>query len=121
MSTNLECPIEPGGYRIVVKVLQLQETTAGGIFIPDEARERREGAGDKGVIVAIGKNAWKSFDDGEPWAELGQVVVLKRYQGVNFTYKDDKYVILNDEELLGSLKPGIEASEIDFGGGLQNG
>lgn len=112
MSNQL--PLNPTGFRLLVEIIRMEKTTKGGIIIADTIAERRDQAGDKGVIVAIGKDAWKSFDDGEPWAAVGDTVLLKRYVGTIFNYKEKKYTIINDEEVLGVIPKEVNSQDIEL-------
>ena len=105
--------IEPAGHLILVLPDELpdhevDETTEGGIYFAVQTRRRlqeekdREQAGvTHGVLVKIGPNAWKSFDDGKPWASVGDKVCFARYAG--FEDKDESngltYQLMNDEDI----------------------
>lgn len=112
MSNQL--PVVATGHRVLVKIVKMEKETKGGIILADSITERRDQAGDKGVIVSVGPNCWKAFDDGAPWASVGDFVMLKRYVGVTFDYKDDKYTLVNDEEVLAIINDDVDASEIQL-------
>ena len=61
--------IRPCGHRVLIKVQQSERKTASGIVLPDSAVEKNQRDQVKGVIVEIGRTAWKAFDDGEPTPE----------------------------------------------------
>jgi co-chaperonin GroES (HSP10) len=107
-------PVEAIGHRLVVKIIKMEKETKGGIILADSITDRRDQAGDKGIIVDIGRNCWKSFDDGDAWARVGDKVLLKRYAGVVFDYRDDKYTIINDDEILAVINDDIDLSEIEL-------
>lgn len=100
--------IDPCGHRVLVKVQQSERKTAAGIVIPDNVAEKSQRDQVKGVITAIGANAWKAFDDGQPWASLGDLVLFSRYGG-KIVFDDDgtEYRILQDEDIVARVSDGI--------------
>jgi len=95
--------IEPVGHRVLVKPFDIERETASGIQLV--LNEDRELAGQEyGTIVAVGPDAWKIFDGG-PWAKVGDKVIYSRYGGkfVKEPNTVQKYVILNDEDILAIL------------------
>ena len=81
--------LQPMGERIVVRREEGQETTAGGIVLPDSAREKPA----RGTVIAVGPG--KMLDDGTRSA-----IDLKEGDEVLFTSYAGETVELNDEELL---------------------
>lgn len=101
--------IEVFEFNVLILPRELQEKTAGGIMLPDQARERDDEAGVEGMIISHGEFAF-SFEDatGEPqhWRDKpqpGDVAMFARYAGGrNFTGADGrKYRIMKDKEILG--------------------
>ena len=100
--------IIPCGHRILVKPEKVEEKTEGGIYIPETAKGREQQGTMKGVVVEVGPNAWKAFDDGHQWANVGDKVCFKRYAGE--VIKDDdgtEYRIMNDEDVLSVFRKEI--------------
>lgn len=95
--------ISPRGHRILVKVAREDEKTAGGLYKPVEYMDRKKQEGSIGTLVAIGNNAWKAFDDGTPWAKVGDTVLCVKHAGISFDGFPD-YRLMNDEDLLGVLE-----------------
>lgn len=99
--------IEPAGHRVIVKPDPLEEISAGGIVIAHGAdKKRKEQAQQTGVIVAIGPNAWKAFDDGAPWAVVGDRVYFAKYGGHIIEDGDEEYRLLNDEDITAIIREG---------------
>jgi len=98
--------IEPAGHRVLVKVEEIEEKTTGGIFIPKTSQAQQTEANIFGVIVAIGINAWKAFDSGEPWAVVGDRVAIAKYGGFIIEDPDTKerYRLLNDEDITAIIR-----------------
>lgn len=92
--------IEPVGHRVLVRPKKVEEKTAGGLYLPQQAQEAEQYATEEGELVAIGPQAWAAFDDGSPWANVGDVVTFARYAG-KVVEGDDKvkYRLMNDEDI----------------------
>lgn len=104
--------ITPLGHHVLLEIAPLEETSKGGIIIP-ESRER-DFSRCLGTIVAIGPNAWKAFDDGLPWAEVGDQVLYRKHSGKRVSdpsNPDKEYVIVNDDELLCAYSKPIQEHE----------
>lgn len=91
--------IAPVGHRVLVKPLPLEKQSKGGIILTTD--DRKEKAQVRGTVVAIGPNAWKAFDDGEPWCKVGDEVWFAQYGGylVRDPETDEEYRLLNDEDV----------------------
>jgi len=97
--------IEPAGHRVIVKPDPLEEVSEGGIVLAYGSDKKRvEQATHKGTIVAVGPTAWKAFDDGVPWAKVGDRVYFAKYGG--FLIKEDgvDYRLLNDEDITAIIR-----------------
>lgn len=88
------------GHRVLVKPLPTEKKTESGIIIPDSTSERNQRDQQKGTLEQIGPNAWKAFDDGERWAEVGDLVLFSRYGGKVVKDGDTEYRILEDEDIV---------------------
>ena len=97
--------IVPCGHRVLVKIDEVEEKTAGGIVIPKTIAAKEEEAGIFGTIVAIGETAWKDFG-GRSWASTGDRVMIAKYGG--FIAQEpgatEKFRILNDEDIIAVIK-----------------
>lgn len=93
--------IKPCGHRVLIKCDEVDEKTSGGLYLAVETKERRANEQIFGTLVAIGENAWKAFDEGKPWAKVGDRVTFAKYGG--FTIEDpvtkEKLRLLNDEDI----------------------
>ncbi len=101
--------IEPAGHRIKIKPDPLEEVSAGGIVIAHGAdKARKEQAVHTGILAAIGFNAWKSFDGGEPWAKVGDRVYFAKFGGHIVEENGETYRIMNDEDVTAIIREGAE-------------
>lgn len=101
----------PAGHRILVKPESVFTTDdvykaamEAGIEIPmDDMTRRREEAGQTiGILAAIGMNAWKGFDGGKAWSEVGDKVLYSKHGGefVQDPETDEVFVVMNDNDVL---------------------
>lgn len=89
--------IRPLGEKVVVKPGEEEETTAGGIVLPDTAKKKPQ----EGEVVAVG--AGRLLDNGErqpPEVKLGDTVVYSKYGGTEITLSGVDYVILDEDSIL---------------------
>lgn len=92
--------ITPAGHRVLLRPDSVEEKTAGGIILASSTRERDQQATMRGEVVAVGENAWKAFDDGKPWANVGDRVIYRKYGGEIVKDGDIEYRVVNDEDIL---------------------
>ena len=94
--------IRPLYDRIVVKrIAEDEEKTAGGIIIPDSAKEKPQ----QGEVVAVGKG--KRLDDGTlvPLeVKVGDKILFGKYSGSEAPKLGDDYLIMREDEVLGVLE-----------------
>ncbi len=83
----------PIGDRVLVEVAVAEEKTAGGIIIPDSAKEKPQ----KGVIVAVGPGKKKD----EPMLlKVGDNVLYGKYSGTEITINGKEYQIMRQDDIL---------------------
>ena len=93
--------IRPLNDRILVKRLEEEATTAGGIIIPDSAKEKPA----EGEIVAVGPG--KMNDAGERAAmdvKVGDRVLFSKYGGTDVKYDGDDFLIMREDDILGVIE-----------------
>jgi len=94
--------IKPLGDRIVVKPLEAESKTKGGILLPDTAKEKPQ----EGKVVAIGKG--KVLDNGTtqaPEVKVGDKVLYGKYSGNEITTKEgEELLIMREEDILAIIK-----------------
>ena len=93
--------IRPLDDRIVVKVLDAEEVSAGGIVLPDSAKEKPQ----RGKVTAIGEG--RLLDDGKRIAlvvKKGDVVIYGKYSGSDVKLDGHDYKILRESEILAKLE-----------------
>ena len=89
--------LQPMGERIVVKRVESEETTAGGIVLPDSAREKPA----RGTVVAVGSG--RLLDDGsraESQLSNGDFVLFSSYAGEQVEIDDVEYLLMREDDVL---------------------
>ena len=92
--------VTPLGDRVLIKVSASEETTAGGILLPDTAKEKPQ----VGEITAVGPG--KRNDDGSrqaPEVKVGDKVLYSKYAGTELKLGSDEFVLLSEKDILASL------------------
>ncbi len=93
--------IRPLYDRVVVRRLEDKETTtAGGLFIPDSAKEKPQ----EGEVVAVGKG--KRLENGSVVAldvQPGDRILFGKYSGSDIKLDGEEYMIMREDEILGIL------------------
>ena len=99
-ATKSKTQLQPLDDRIVVKRLEAEEKTAGGILLPDSAKEKPS----KGEIVAAGPG--KLLDNGKR-AELevgvGDTVLFGKYSGTEVKVSGEELLIMRESDILAKL------------------
>ena len=89
------CPVE---FKVLVLLDKVEEKTDGGIYLPEQTREKEEWASQRGTLIAVGGNAFEDWKGAIP--KPGDRVYAARYAGSNVDGKDGKtYQLMNDKEL----------------------
>jgi chaperonin GroES len=92
--------IRPLSDRILVQRIEEEQTTKGGIIIPDTAKEKPQ----QGTVVAVGDG--KLLDNGvrvTPAVKAGDKVLFGKYSGTEVKFDGVEYLILREEDILGIL------------------
>ena len=96
----------PSGWRLLVLPFTPKEKTKGGIFIAQEALEKLRIATNCGYVLSMGPLAYhdrEKFPTG-PWCKKGDWVIFARYAGSRLPIEGGEVRILNDDEVLGTIK-----------------
>lgn len=87
--------------RVLVKYSEEAEKSAGGLYIPDTAKEKPQ----KGEVVAVGPG--RITEDGKlqkTEVKVGDVVLFDKYSGSKITMDNVEYLIIREEDILGILE-----------------
>ena len=97
---------EPVGYRLLVLPFTPKEKTKGGIIIAQESLDKARIATNCGYVVKMGPMAYgdkEKFPTG-PWCKEKDWVIFARYAGSRLPIEGGEVRILNDDEVLGTIK-----------------
>lgn len=92
--------IRPLADRVVVKPAEAEEKTAGGIILPDTAKEKPI----EGTVVAVGPG--KTSEDGKlikPEVKVGDRVLYGKYSGTEVTIDGEEYLIMRESDIFGII------------------
>lgn len=93
--------IQPLGDRVLVEPLEAEEKSAGGIVIPDTAKEKQQ----RGKVIAIGKG--RTGEDGKVTpleVKVNDQVLFGRYAGTEVKIGVGDYLIVKEDDILAILK-----------------
>jgi len=93
--------LKPLGDRVLVKRLEQEEVTKGGIIIPDSAKEKPM----KGEIIAEGPG--KIGDDGKHLkmhVDKGDLVLFNKYAGTEIKVDDEDFLVMREDDILAVIE-----------------
>ncbi|MBU1125581.1 MAG: co-chaperone GroES [Candidatus Omnitrophica bacterium] len=93
---------KPLGDRVVIKALEAENKTKGGIVLPDTAKEKPQ----EGKVIAVGKG--KILENGNvatPEVKVGDRVLYGKYSGNEITTKEgEELLIMREDDILAIIK-----------------
>ena len=93
--------LRPMQDRIIVKRVEEETMTAGGIFIPETAKEKPQ----KGQIIAVGNG--KKTEDGKVIpldVKVGDQVLFGKYAGTEIKIEGEEFLIMREDDILGVME-----------------
>mgnify|MGYP003661265525 FL=1 len=97
-SKTKKAAIRPLGDRVLVQRVEAEEKTAGGILLPESAKEKPK----EGLIISIGEG--KTLENGERSTfsvSVGDRVLFTSYAGTEVKFDGNDYLIMREEDILG--------------------
>ena len=97
---------KPTGWRIIVLPFRMDEKTKGGILMGQDTLDKQQVASQCGNVLAMGPQCYKDkerYPDG-PWCKKGDWVIFARYAGSRFKIEGGEVRMLNDDEILATIK-----------------
>jgi chaperonin GroES len=93
--------VRPLHDRIIVERIEEEETSSGGIIIPDSAKEKPQ----QGKVVAVGKGRIEKDGKVTPLdVKAGDTVLFGKYAGQEIKVEGGEYLIIREEEVLGVIE-----------------
>lgn len=87
--------VKPLADRVLIKPMEAETKTVGGIYIPDTAKEKPQ----RGTIIAVGNGT----KDVTMEVKEGDVVLYGKYSGTEITIGDEDYLIMKQSDVLAVL------------------
>ena len=88
--------IKPIGERVLIKPMKEEEKTAGGIYIPETAKEKKK----QGVVVEVGTTS----DDNEMPVQKGDLILYTGYSTEELEMNGEEYIIINISDIIAKLE-----------------
>jgi chaperonin GroES len=89
---------KPLGARVLIETLEQEEVTAGGIILPETAKEKPQ----QGKVLAVGPGDRNEDGDRiEMDVKVGDVVLFAKYSGSEIKMDGKKYLIMRESDILG--------------------
>ncbi|MGO4927825.1 co-chaperone GroES [Fundicoccus sp. Sow4_D5] len=86
--------LKPLGERVIIKVAEVEEKSAGGLVLPSSAKEKQQ----IGEVIAVGPSI-----EAEDGVAVGDQVIFKSYTGTEVTDQGETYLIIELDDLLAVL------------------
>ncbi len=92
--------VQPLGERILVKRIEAEEKTAGGIVVPDSAKEKPK----EGEIISLGTGKVNEKGEKEPFnVKKGDKILFESYAGTEVKIDGEEYLIMKEDDILGII------------------
>jgi chaperonin GroES len=97
MTTGTKIGIKPLGDRVLIKRLEAEEKTSGGLVLPDTAKEKPK----EGTVLALGPG--KLLENGNRSTfsvKEGNRVIFSSYAGTEVKWQGEDYLLMSEEDIL---------------------
>ena len=92
--------LKPLGERIVIKPIEQEQTTKGGIYLPDTVKEKPQ----EGEVVAVGPGRLTDEGNRIPMdLAVGDRVIYSKYAGTEYKDGDEEYLIMRESDILAKV------------------
>ena len=93
--------VQPIGDRILVERIEAEEKTAGGIVVPDTAKEKPK----QGKVISLGTGKLNEKGERQPFAvKEGDKILFESYAGTEVKINGGEYLVMKEDEVLGIIK-----------------
>ena len=95
--TKKKVNIRPLGDRVLVQRVEAEAKTAGGILLPESAKEKPK----EGIVISLGEG--RTLDSGDKSTfsvKIGDRVLFTSYAGTDVKYEGDEYMIMREDDIL---------------------
>jgi len=95
--TKNKAGIRPLGERLLVQRVEAEEKTAGGILLPESAKEKPK----EGVVIALGEGKLLESGERAEWSvAVGDHVLFTSYGGTEVKFAGEEYLIMEERDIL---------------------
>ena len=88
--------IKPLGDRVIIELVEQEETTASGIVLPDSAQEKPQ----EGKVVAVGSGSIQNGERIAPEVKEGDQIIYSKFAGTEVNFEGKDYLILRESDIL---------------------
>lgn len=88
--------LKPVGNRVIAKRTEKEETTKGGILLPESAQQKQETA----IVVAIGTNQTKEGKEIPMPVSVGDMILMDKYAAQEVTINDEEFIIVKADDIV---------------------
>jgi chaperonin GroES len=93
--------VQPLGERILVQRIEAEEKTAGGIVVPETAKEKPK----EGKIISLGTGKVNDKGEKQPFdVKEGDRILFESYAGTEVKIDGEEYLIMKEDDILGIIK-----------------
>ena len=92
--------IQPLGERVVIKMLETEETTKSGIVLPGTAKEKPQIA----EVIEVGPGGLVDGKEVKMEVKVGDKILISKYAGTEFKLDGEEYTILSQSDILAVVK-----------------
>lgn len=93
--------LKPLHDKVLIQQLQAKEVTSGGIYIPDDAREKPT----RGRVIEVGEGEIREDGSVRPLSvHVGDEILFSSYAGTSVTIDGEEYLIMREADLLGIIQ-----------------
>ena len=98
----------PAGYRMLIKLFELEQVSKGGIILVDESKQYADIACQVGEVIKQGPDCYTGEKFSRPWCKKGDFVIFAKHAGQKLEIKRDekidKYLFINDDDVRATVK-----------------
>ena len=92
--------LKPFGDRVVIKMIEAEETTKSGIVLPGNAKEKPQMA----EVVAVGPGGVIDGKEVKMEVKAGDQIIYSKYAGTDVKIEEDEYIIVKQSDILAILE-----------------
>ena len=94
--------VQPLGERILVKRTEAEDRTAGGIVVPDAAKEKPV----EGKIISLGTGKLNEKGGKQPFrVKQGDKILFESFAGTEVKIDGEEYLVMKEDDVLGIIRP----------------